>query len=291
MKKSLNKNPLMQNIKKVGIVLRPDTPELIKEFSLIKSIFGKNNIEVLLEENSASTIKYNDKSYSIKELSKNVDFILSLGGDGTLLSVIRQTIDFSIPVLGINLGNLGFLTDIKIDNFEEFLDEMIKGNYRIDHRMMIEGNIKFNSFNAFNDIVISRKSISSMIKIKAYINGSLFNTYYGDGVVISSPSGSTAYNLSLGGPIVYPLTEAFIITPIASHSLTQRPLVMPVEFEIEFEIIDSQGAVVIVDGQDIYEIDEKQKVKIKISDKKAHMIHNTDRNFFEVLNEKLRWGN
>lgn len=291
LKKSTNKNPLIENIKSVGIVLRPDTPELSKEFSLIKSIFIKNNINVLLEENSASMINYDEESYSIKELSKNVDFILSLGGDGTLLSVIRQTIDFSIPILGINLGNLGFLTDIKIENFEEFLDEMLKGNYRIDKRMMIEGNIKFNSFNAFNDIVISRKSISSMIKIKAYINGKLFNTYYGDGVVISSPSGSTAYNLSLGGPIVYPLTEAFIITPIASHSLTQRPLVMPVEFEIEFEIIDSQGAVVIVDGQDIYEVEEKQKVKIKISDKKANMIHNTDRNFFEVLNEKLRWGN
>lgn len=291
LKKSTNKNPLIENIKSVGIVLRPDTPELSKEFSLIKSIFIKNNINVLLEENSASMINYDEESYSIKELSKNVDFILSLGGDGTLLSVIRQTIDFSIPILGINLGNLGFLTDIKIENFEEFLNEMLKGNYRIDRRMMIEGNIKFNSFNAFNDIVISRKSISSMIKIKAYINGKLFNTYYGDGVVISSPSGSTAYNLSLGGPIVYPLTEAFIITPIASHSLTQRPLVMPVEFEIEFEIIDSQGAVVIVDGQDIYEVEEKQKVKIKISDKKANMIHNTDRNFFEVLNEKLRWGN
>lgn len=130
-----------------------------------------------------------------------------------------------------------------------------------------------------------------MIKINAYINGKIFNTYYGDGIIISSPSGSTAYNLSLGGPIVYPLTEAFIITPIASHSLTQRPLVMPVEFEIEFEIVDSQGAVIIVDGQDIYEIDEKQKLKIKISEKKAKMIHNLDRNFFEVLNEKLRWGN
>ena len=291
LKKSTNQNPLIQKINKVGVVLRPDTPELAKEFSLIKSIFLKNNIDVLLEENSSNMINYDEKSYSIKQLSKEVDFILSLGGDGTLLSVIRETIDYSIPILGINLGNLGFLTDIKIENFEDFLDEMLAGNYRIDKRMMIEGSIKFNTFNAFNDIVISRKSISSMIKIKAFINGKLFNTYYGDGVVISSPSGSTAYNLSLGGPIVYPLTEAFIITPIASHSLTQRPLVMPVEFEIEFEIVDSQGAVVIVDGQDIYEIDEKQKIKIKISDKKAHMIHNTDRNFFEVLNDKLRWGN
>ncbi len=291
MKNSQNNNLLIKSINKVGIVLRPDSPKLVKEFNHIKKCLSQKNIEVVLETNSAAMINYSNASYTMEYLCKHSDFIISVGGDGTLLSVIRESINYGVPVLGINLGNLGFLTDIKIEKFEDFLEEILNQNYRIDNRMMIEGSIKLNSFNAFNDIVISRKSISSMIKINAYINGKIFNTYYGDGIVISSPSGSTAYNLSLGGPIVYPLTEAFIITPIASHSLTQRPLVMPVEFEIEFEIVDSQGAVVIVDGQDIYEIDEKQKVKIKISQKKAKMIHRLDRNFFEVLNEKLRWGN
>lgn len=290
MKNSKNLNPLIDQINKVGIVLRPDSPELKNDFIYIKKVLKTKNIEILLENNSANMISYEDTSYSMEKICKNCDFIISVGGDGTLLSVIRESINNAIPILGINLGNLGFLTDTKLEDFELFLEDMLNDKYRIDYRMMIEGSIKLNSFNAFNDIVISRKSISSMIKINAYINGKIFNTYYGDGIIISSPSGSTAYNLSLGGPIVYPLTEAFIITPIASHSLTQRPLVMPVEFEIEFEIVDSQGAVVIVDGQDIYEIDEKQKMKIKISEKKAKMIHNLDRNFFEVLNEKLRWG-
>ena len=127
--------------------------------------------------------------------------------------------------------------------------------------------------------------------MRSWIDGKSFNTYYGDGVIISTPTGSTAYNLSVGGPIVYPLTEAFIVTPVAPHSLTQRPLVMPADFEIEFKIMDNQGAVVIVDGQDIYEIEQNQSIKIKIANKKAKMLHRIQRNYFEVLNEKLRWGN
>ncbi len=228
---------------------------------------------------------------SLEELCKKVDFLISVGGDGTLLSVVRKSFKYDKPVLGINLGTLGFLTDISMEQLPKFIEDLKNNIYKIDNRMMVEGSVNLNKFVAFNDIVISRKSISSMIKIKGKIDGKSFNTYYGDGVIISTPTGSTAYNLSVGGPIVYPLTEAFIVTPVAPHSLTQRPLVMPADFEIEFKIMDNQGAVVIVDGQDIYEIEQNQSIKIKIANKKAKMLHRIQRNYFEVLNEKLRWGN
>jgi NAD+ kinase len=178
-----------------------------------------------------------------------------------------------------------------MEQLPSFIKDLKNNIYKIDNRMMVEGSVNLNKFVAFNDIVISRKSISSMIKISAKIDGKHFNSYDGDGVIVSTPTGSTAYNLSVGGPIVYPLTEAFIVTPVAPHSLTQRPLVMPADFEIEFKIIDNQGAVVIVDGQDIYEVEQNQSIKIKIASKKAKMIHRVQRNYFEVLNEKLRWGN
>ena len=142
-----------------------------------------------------------------------------------------------------------------------------------------------------NDIVITRKSIPNMLKVDAKIDGKLINSYYGDGIIISTPTGSTAYNLSVGGPLVYPLTSAFIVTPIAPHSLTQRPLVLPADFVIEFTITDNQGAVVIVDGQDIYEVSQNDSIKIQIASKKAKLIHRCQRNYFEVLNEKLNWGN
>lgn len=280
---------LLKNVKCAGIILKPSSPELKETYLEIKNLFENANIEIFLEDNSAKMI--NLEGFSLKELCKKVDFLVSVGGDGTLLSVVRKSFKYDKPVLGINLGTLGFLTDISMEQLETFIKDFKNDIYKIDNRMMIEGSVNLNNFVAFNDIVISRNSISSMIKIDARIDGKPFNTYYGDGVIVSTPTGSTAYNLSVGGPIVYPLTDAFIVTPVAPHSLTQRPLVMPADFEIEFTILDNQGAVVIVDGQDIYEVEQNQSIKIKIASKKAKMIHRIQRNYFEVLNEKLRWGN
>ena len=285
-----NKNhELVSSLSKAGIVLKPSSPELKSVYEEIKAILEKHNIEVFLEDNSANMIK--DKGLTLDELCTKVDFLVSVGGDGTLLSVVRRSFAFNKPVLGINLGTLGFLTDISMEELETFIIDLNNNNYRIDNRMMIKGTLNLNSFVAFNDIVITRKSISSMIKIDAKIDNKHFNSYYGDGVIISTPTGSTAYNLSVGGPIVYPLTEAFIITPVAPHSLTQRPLVMPADFQIEFTIADSSGAVVIIDGQDIYELEQYESIKVKIAKQSARMLHRCKRNYFEVLNEKLRWGN
>ena len=279
----------LNSVKIAGVILRPSSPELKETYLEIKNLFEKSGIQIFLEDNSANMICLD--GLPLDELCQKVDFLISVGGDGTLLSVVRKSFEHDKAVLGINLGTLGFLTDISMQELPKFIEDLKNNKYKIDSRMMIQGTANLNNFVAFNDIVISRKSISSMIKIAAKIDGKHFNSYYGDGVIVSTPTGSTAYNLSVGGPIVYPLTEAFIVTPVAPHSLTQRPLVMPANFEIEFKIIDNQGAVVIVDGQDIYEVDQNQTIKIKIASKKAKMMHRIQRNYFEVLNEKLRWGN
>ena len=280
----------LPSIKVAGFILKPSSPDLKNDYNNIKSSFEKAGIEVLLEESSANMIDETN-GISFDELCERSDFLVSIGGDGTLISVVRRSFDYNKVVLGINLGTLGFLTDIKPEEVEDFLDVFKDGNYRIDSRMMIKGSANLNKFVAFNDIVISRKSISSMIKIDAKIDDKPFNSYFGDGIVISTPTGSTAYNLSLGGPVVFPLTEAFIVTPVAPHSLTQRPLVLPADFKIEFTIPDNQGAVVIVDGQDIYEVEQNDSIKIEIASQKAKLIHRVERNYFEVLNEKLQWGN
>jgi NAD+ kinase len=285
--KSLDK---LKNIATAGLVLRPNSPEIKQTYLEIKQQFENVNIKVVLETSSALMIE-EENGLDFETLCKQSDFLVSIGGDGTLISVARRSFEFDIPVLGIHLGTLGFLTDITLNELPTFLDKLKQGEYRIDNRMMIKGNANKNSFSAFNDIVISRKSISNMLRVDAKIDGKLFNSYYGDGLIISTPTGSTAYNLSAGGPVVFPLTDAFIVTPVAPHSLTQRPLVLPADFEIEFFIPDSLGAVVIVDGQDIYEIPENESIKIKIASKKAKLIHRRERNYFEVLNKKLQWGN
>lgn len=274
----------------VGIVLRPSSPEIKESYLKTKSYFEEFNIKVLLENSSAQMIEETN-GIDFDEMCQKSDFLVSIGGDGTLISVVRRGFVYGKPVLGIHLGTLGFLTNLKIDDLKSFLKELFADNYRIDHRMMIKGEANLKSFFAFNDIVIRSKSVSNMLKVEAKIDDKPFNSYYGDGVIISTPTGSTAYNLSVGGPVVFPLTEAFIVAPISAHSLTQRPIVLPSSFEIEFKITDSSGATVIVDGQDIYEVEEGQSIKIKTSESKAKLLHKHTRNYFEVLSEKLNWGN
>lgn len=271
---------------KAGFVLKPkNTLEIKDEFLKIKEIFEKYNIEVLLDSISARALGL--RGIDFEDLCKYVDFIVALGGDGTLISVSRRAYKFDKPVLGINLGNLGFLTDINPDNVEEFLKKFLKGEYRIDERMVIEIIYNNKSLYAFNDVVISKDVISSMINIQIDTNESFLNTYRGDGLIISTPTGSTAYNLSAGGPVVYPLTESFIITPICPHSLTQRPLVLPSNFELKATVKEN-FAKLILDGQEIYDLNDK--ILIKKAKKPAKLIHRIERNYFDVLREKLHWG-
>ncbi|RXI27973.1 NAD(+)/NADH kinase [Aliarcobacter trophiarum] len=278
----------LEKIENIGVVLRPQSPNLKEAYLKIERLFKENSINVLLEENSANMI---DKSgINFDTLCKNVDFLISVGGDGTLIGVVRKSIGYNLPVLGINLGTLGFLTDIKLEELENFIEDLIKNNYTISPRMMIEATINGEKIMAFNDLVIARKNLSSMLEIRAKIDNKAFNTYFGDGLIVATPSGSTAYNLSAGGPIVHPLTNAFILTPVAAHSLTQRPIVVPVDFEIEFKTPNDKAAV-IVDGQELYELKEDELISIKISEQKALMLHRCSRDYFEVLSEKLRWGN
>ena len=272
-----------------GFVLKPDSANIKDIYLDIKKIFEDFNIKVLLELNSANTLKINN-GVEFDELCKQSDFLVTLGGDGTLISVARRGFKYQKAVLGINLGTLGFLTDIMPDEIEIFLKKFKANQYRIDHRMMIKAIINGKEVVSFNDVVISRNTVAGMISLDAKIDGRLFNSYNGDGLIISTPTGSTAYNLSCNGPVVYPLTEAFIVTPISAHSLTQRPLVLPVDFEITFENTNNESAVVIIDGHDTYELKQNDTITIKVASTKAKLIHRLERNYFDVLNKKLHWG-
>ena len=281
----------LKQIKNAGFVLRPNAQEIKQLYERIKSQFEAKGITVLLSEKSAEMI--GEDGLAFDTLCKESDFLVSLGGDGTLLSLVRRSYGYNKPVLGINAGNLGFLADIKIDEVEQFLDTMLKGDYRIDDRMMIEGYIRTpkecQNFYAFNDVVITRSTISKMAKIDASIDGEWFNTYSGDGLIISTPTGSTAYSMAAGGPIIYPLTKAFIMTPICAHSLTQRPLVVPADFTIELHSPDAR-VIAMIDGQDDYEMQIGDQLIIKGAKIGAKLLHKSERNYFSVLREKLSWG-
>ncbi|MCK9161525.1 MAG: NAD(+) kinase [Arcobacter butzleri] len=280
----MNNSPL----KIAGMVLKPNAPYMKDEFLAIKRLFEENGISVLFEETSAKMI--GESGFTLDDLAFHCDFLVSLGGDGTLISLVRRSFKHNLPVLGVHLGNLGFLTDITVEELGGFMNELKNNDFSIDQRMMISTNINSLKVVAFNDIVITRKHLTGMVNIEAKIDSKVFNSYYGDGLIISTPTGSTGYNLSCGGPVVYPLTDAFIVTPISAHSLTQRPLVLPVDFEIELCIKDEKGAVAIVDGHDIYELKQNDSFKINIAPNKAKLIHSLRRSYFDVLSEKLKWG-
>jgi NAD+ kinase len=278
-------------IKKIGIVLRPSTPELKDGYIKMKTIFKNHNIEVMLENKSAKMIGMVGSDF--KNICEECDFLVSFGGDGTLISTVRKSFDFDIPILGVYAGNLGFLADLSLDELDGFVQKMIQDRYRVDERAMLEATVIKNSkkvkYYAFNDIVLTRTRVSNMIHIETLVDSRSFNTYYGDGVIVSTPTGSTAYNLSAGGPVLFPMSNVFALTPICPHSLTQRPVVLPGKFAIEMKTSEER-ALIIIDGQDMHELELGESVHIKLATKTVKLIHKEEYNYFDVLKEKLRWG-
>jgi NAD+ kinase len=226
------------------------------------------------------------------EMCKLSDLIISIGGDGTLISATRRSIDYQKPILGVNMGKLGFLTDYKADEINAAIEAILADDYRIDLRMVMEIEAMLSGykgqFRVINDLVIRHKK-AKMVHIKLFIDGVLINNYYGDGLIISTPTGATGYNLSAGGPIVFPYAKNFIFTPICPHSLTQRPLVLPVNFDVRLSV-DDDDCMALLDGQDSFTLNSHDEVKISMSESGAKMIHHKDRNFFTVISDKLSWG-
>jgi NAD+ kinase len=285
-------NQKLDQITTAGFILKPNDPEIKTLYEQIKVKFEMKGISVLLAERSANMI--GEEGIPFESMCQKADFLVSLGGDGTLLSLVRRSYGYHKPVVGINAGNLGFLADITINEVDNFLELLLSEEYRIDDRMMIEGYIKTKEgdkrpFFAFNDVVITRPVISKMVKIDASIDGEWFNTYRGDGLIISTPTGSTAYNLAAGGPVIYPLTKAFIMTPICAHSLRQRPLVVPADMTIELTSPDNR-VIAMIDGQDDYQMQVGDVLVIEGAKIGAKLLHRVKRSYFGVLREKLSWG-
>lgn len=280
-----------KSIKKVGVILRPSTPELKESYFRLEKIFNSHGIEVLIDSISGGMIGVMGMEFDI--LCINSDILVTLGGDGTLISVVRRSFAYELPILGIYAGTLGFLADINIEELDSFVLQLISANYRTDERSILEATFIQNSQEvtryAFNDIVVTRHSVSNMIHVETLVDSKAFNTYYGDGVIVSTPTGSTAYNLSAGGPVLFPLTNVFALTPICPHSLTQRPVVLPGEFAIEMKTPNDKS-LIIIDGQDKHELEEGESIKIKLAKKRVKLIHRDAFNYFDVLKEKLKWG-
>jgi NAD+ kinase len=222
--------------------------------------------------------------------------IIVLGGDGTLLSVARLVGDQEVPILGVNLGGLGFLTEITLEELYRVMEKVVQGDFITNERVVLNVSVirrgeKMAEFFVLNDAVINKGALARIIDLETTINQDYVTTFKSDGLIISTPTGSTAYNLSAGGPIVYPSLHCIIITPICPHTLTNRPIVIPDDVEIRATLKAKQQEVILtLDGQQGFTLEFEDVVEVKKAEGRILLIKSPYRHYFEVLREKLKWG-
>jgi NAD+ kinase len=230
------------------------------------------------------------------EMPMNADLIVVLGGDGTMISTARIIGNSDALVLGINYGSLGYLTDFRIEEMFPAIDAIIAGNYKIDRRVMLDaehwrGQEKLAEGRVLNDVVINKAALARIIEINVQLDGLFVNKYRADGLIVSTPTGSTAYNLSAGGPIIFPSMNAVVMTPICPFTLSNRPIVVPDAAKIELVLEkENEGVVISLDGQTGYPMHAGDRVVIRKSETTFNLVQPANRNYFDVLRDKLKWG-
>lgn len=279
-----------KQINTVSIVVKPDNAEALAAANELSVWLAKREIALGGEPLIADEITTGEFSLHA------ADLVVVLGGDGTMIAASRSIGGSSPLVLGINYGSLGYLTDFRFEEMFPALEAIIEGEYEIDRRVMLEASHirdgkTINSGRVLNDVVINKAALARIIEIEVSLNDLAVNTYRADGLIIATPTGSTAYNLSAGGPIVYPSMNAVVMTPICPFTLTNRPIVVPDHATIELALRDdNEGVVLSLDGQTGYPMHARDQVRIVKSETTLDLVQPTNRNYFDVLRTKLKWG-
>ena len=289
-----------KEIKCVGVVVKPNHAEALKTACELSAWLENRGIELIGRPHEPIERFDADKceiDYTETEKFQNqADLIVVLGGDGTMISTARLTGDREIPILGINYGSLGYLTEFRIEEMFSALEAILKGEYEIDCREMLDvehfrDGEKLYSGRVLNDVVINKAVLARVIEIEVNLNNLFVNSFRADGLIVATPTGSTAYNLSAGGPIVYPSMNAIVLTPICPFTLTNRPIVVPDDAEIELKLQnENEGVVLTLDGQIGHHMQLQDHVLIRKSQTNFNLVQPPNRNYFDVLRNKLKWG-
>ncbi len=281
---------------RVGIVAKPDAAQAPAALARLVQWLQARRLTVLLDKESAALLPEPvAPGVARADLVGQVDFIVVLGGDGTLLSVARAVGDLGLPLLGVNLGGLGFLTTTTLEEMPAALEAFLQGRMAVDERMMLAARVRRQgrvaaSFLALNDAVIMKSAMSRIIDFAVDVDGLPATAYRADGLIVATPTGSTAYSLSAGGPILFPTMDAVVITPVCSHTLTNRPIVLPGTSRIEVVLHTSQDVMVTVDGQVGFSLREHDQVEIERAAARMRLVRFPHTSFFSVLRTKLKWG-
>lgn len=284
-------------IRTVGVVVKRDRAEALEIGATLTAWLRQRRKKILAEMPAAEVI--GAEAVSREEMVRRADLIVVLGGDGTLLGIARKVGKRETPILGINLGGLGFLTEASISEAKEALERVLDGDYETDRRITLEAEVCRCSgsdtrivqrFLALNDVVFNRGPIGTMLQLEVTADGERFCEYRADGLIVSTPTGSTAYALSAGGPIVYPSLGVLVLAPICPHTLSNRPVVLPDSFEIEVRVKSSDhDSTLIIDGQEPAQLGVTDYVKIRRG-RYAVVLIRSPHPYFEIWRNKLRWG-
>ncbi len=280
-------------MKRIGIIVKKGVPEALNAIKGLLPLLKKKGFVVFVESDPATILKI--KGYHRERIPSLVDMIMVLGGDGTLLSAASLVGDKGIPILGVNVGSLGFITEITVNEIQEGIERIISKGYLVEERIMLSARVyrrrkKVFKASALNDVVIHKSALARMIGFDIHINQRYVTALRADGLIISTPTGSTAHSLSAGGPILYPTLESFVITPICPHTLTQRPIVLPDKFIPKITIKGGDDVYLTLDGQTGFPLNVEDIIEVKKADYKTKFIRFHDRDYFEILRTKLKWG-
>jgi NAD+ kinase len=297
-------------MKRIGIIAKKNKPEAVSIARSLVEWLQPKKIEVYIEEEMGRLLFTSGPSLRAglplsdayinsverSDIPDHVEMVIVLGGDGTLLSVARLVGVHEVPILGVNLGGLGFLTEITLEELYRVLERVIQGDFITDERVVLNAAVirrgeRMAEFIVLNDAVINKGALARIIDLETTINEEYLTTFKSDGLIISTPTGSTAYNLSAGGPIVYPSLHCIVITPICPHTLTNRPIVIPDDVEIRAILKTKQQEVILtLDGQQGFSLEFEDVVEVRKAEGRILLIKSPYRHYFEVLREKLKWG-
>ena len=283
-------------INTVGVVVKPNHAEAWQTACELSEWLEKRGVK-LVGEPYAHAGKPDAAACDIPPADRfDAELIIVLGGDGTMISTARMIGDRQVLVLGINYGSLGYLTEFRIEEMFPALEAILGGEYEVDSRVMLRaGHFRneelLDAGRVLNDVVINKAALARIIEIEVSLDGHFVNSFRADGLIVSTPTGSTAYNLSAGGPIVFPSMNAIVLTPICPFTLTNRPIVIPDSAEIELKLIqENEGVVLTLDGQIGYTMKTGDRVVIRKSRTTFNIVQPPNRNYFDVLRNKLKWG-
>ena len=284
-------------MKKIGIFCKQQPNIDAKIFSELAQWLNSKNCTVYLEPDTADLIGKNP-STSKEEVATNSDLVIVLGGDGTLLNVAGIAHPHEVPILGVNLGSLGFLTETTLENLYPTLEQVLNGKCEIENRMLLNAEVlrdgkRIENFNVLNDIVINKGALARIVNLEVFVDGQYMTSYRADGLIIASPTGSTAYSLSAGGPIIHPSMRALVLSPICPFALTNRPIVIPDSSSIKVQLTtrnEDEDVRVTLDGQTGYSMKSGDILVAKKADTPVKLVQAPGKNYYQLLRKKLHWG-